>query len=61
MLFRMVRPMRRDGSRIPMFVQRIPALGAAGLAVVNLSKDVPKVSITLDRRIPLLGREAYIH
>jgi integrase len=25
MLFRVVRPMKRDGSRIPMFVQRIPA------------------------------------
>ena len=24
MLFRVVRPMKRDGSRIPMFVQRIP-------------------------------------
>jgi hypothetical protein len=25
MLFRVVRPMKRDGSRIPIFVQRIPA------------------------------------
>lgn len=25
MLFRLVRPMRREGSRIPYFVQRIPA------------------------------------
>ena len=25
MLFRVVRPMKREGSRIPMFVQRIPA------------------------------------